>query len=256
VATAAAAILLLWSVFILWPAQVREAWLHPIATAIAFAIAAWALRAVSTSGAIAGAVVAFIFYLGGGLQYFLALLLVFLLTWGATQAGKGRKARLDGGREQSRRTAAQVMANLGVSTAALLCAGRFGSEIVFFAMSAASLAEAAADTVSSEIGKAFGRRTVLISSLADCPPGTDGGISWIGTAGGAAAAILTALAAGRGRLNAAQIGSLALAGFLGMLLDSMAGAVWERKGKLGNDAVNLIGTSAAALISWALLQMQ
>jgi uncharacterized protein (TIGR00297 family) len=243
-----------WSVFTPWPAQWHEEWFYASATSIAFAIAAWVLRAVSTSGAVAGAVVAFIFYLDGGLQYFLTLLLVFLITWGATRAGRGRKVRLEGDREQSRRTAAQVMANLGVSSAALLGAVMFDSGIILFGISVAALAEAAADTVSSEIGKAFGRRTVLISTFTDCSAGTDGGISWTGTAGGAAAAILTALAAGTGRMNAAQIGFLAVAGFLGMLLDSMAGAIWERKGKLGNDAVNLIGTTAAALIAWALLE--
>jgi uncharacterized membrane protein len=40
------------------------------------------------------------------------------------------------------------------------------------------------------------------------------------------------------------------AGFIGMLLDSLLGALLERRGALNNDAVNFLGTFSAALIAF------
>ena len=44
----------------------------------------------------------------------------------------------------------------------------------------AVLAEAAADTCASELGKAYGRKTVLLTNGRTVPRGTEGGVSWIG----------------------------------------------------------------------------
>jgi uncharacterized protein (TIGR00297 family) len=53
---------------------------------------------------------------------------------------------------------------------------------------AASFASKLADTTSSEIGKAYGRTTYLITTLQRVPRGTEGAVSLEGTAAGAAAA--------------------------------------------------------------------
>jgi uncharacterized protein (TIGR00297 family) len=57
---------------------------------------------------------------------------------------------------------------------------------------AASVATAATDTCSSEVGKAFGRGTVLITSFRPVPPGTEGGVSLEGTLGGLAGGVAVA----------------------------------------------------------------
>lgn len=53
---------------------------------------------------------------------------------------------------------------------------------------AASFASKLADTTSSEIGKAYGQTTYLITNLQRVPRGTEGAVSLEGTAAGVAAA--------------------------------------------------------------------
>ena len=55
---------------------------------------------------------------------------------------------------------------------------------------AGALAEAAADTVSSECGQAFSDRARLITTFEEVAAGTDGGVSLVGTLTGACAALL------------------------------------------------------------------
>ncbi len=53
----------------------------------------------------------------------------------------------------------------------------------------AALAAGASDTVASEIGKAWGRRTFLFPSFKPVRPGTSGAVSLEGTAAGLVAAL-------------------------------------------------------------------
>jgi len=57
---------------------------------------------------------------------------------------------------------------------------------------AASFASKLADTTSSEIGKAYGRTTYLVTTLQRVPRGTEGAVSAEGTAAGVAAAAVVA----------------------------------------------------------------
>ncbi|MGA8909623.1 MAG: DUF92 domain-containing protein, partial [Acidobacteriaceae bacterium] len=118
----------------------------------------------------------------------------------------------------------------------------------------AAMAEATADTVSSELGQVLGGEPRMITTLGPVPAGTDGAISLAGTLlGSLAAAILVAVAA----LALPQLSRidaiLALAaGIAGVFIDSLLGAIPERGGWLNNDAVNTLSTLAAALLAaWA-----
>ncbi len=104
-------------------------------------------------------------------------------------------------RDEGDRNAAQVIANLGVPAASSSLMGigvllgwlphtLHGHDVpvrLVGAVALAALAEATADTVSSEIGQAFGGHPLLLTTLRRVEPGTDGAVSLMGTAAGVAA---------------------------------------------------------------------
>lgn len=216
-----------------------------VAVTAGFALAACWVRGVSTSGALAGAPVAFIMA-SRDLSLFWILLIVFFITFAATRAGKTRKRVLKVAEAESGRSASQIMANLGIAAVALAIPAFVPGSL----MALAALAELAADTTSSEIGSAFSAKTILITSGKSVSPGTDGGISLLGTVAGGIASLLTVTCAAI--LGLAPVPKAALAGCAGvggMLVDSILGAALERRGYLNNDLVNLLSTATAATIA-------
>jgi uncharacterized protein (TIGR00297 family) len=215
-----------------------------------FALGGWLLRGVSGTGALAGGGVAFILYAAGGWRMFAVLFAVFVLTLVSTFAGRSRKLALGVAEEGGGRNAAQVGANLFVAAGSLV----FLPAPFAWVVALAALAEAAADTVSSEIGEAFSEKTYLVSTLRPTAPGTNGGVSGIGTLAGLAAAVAVAASA-YGSIGTADLALVAIAGTLGMLIDSVVGATLENRGLLNNDAVNLCGTAGAAGIAYAVCRL-
>lgn len=218
---------------------------------LTFALAAWLMHGVSRSGALAGAMVAFI-VAGRDLRLFWMLVVVFFVTFAATRAGGSRKRELKMAEAESGRSASQVISNLGVAALALA----LPSFTPAYLLALAALAEVAADTTSSEIGAALATRTVLISTWESVPSGTDGGISLSGTiAGIGAAAITAACAMGFGLTNAFGVLTIACCGIAGMLVDSLLGATLENRGYLNNDLVNLLSTAVAACLAWVMCSL-
>jgi uncharacterized protein (TIGR00297 family) len=194
------------------------------------------------------------------------VLAVSLLAYFATKLGRTKKERLGTAENRKGRAASQVAANLGVAALVLsqnvqswlIDSHRFSrgtlAPIALFAVGLAALAEAAADTVSSEIGQVLGGRPRMITNLRRADPGTDGAISFAGTLAGIAAGVVVAFVgtlALRGDLALFYV-SLAGAVF-GLLFDSLLGATLERRGWLNNDAVNFLSTASAAAFALALL---
>lgn len=216
-----------------------------LAVTSVFALLAAIAHGVNVSGALAGLAIAFILA-ARELKMFAVLLLVFALTLAATRVGAERKRLLRTAESSAGRSASQVMANLGVAAVIVTLAPAGWKTLAL-----AALAEAAADTCSSEIGLAFPGTTVLITSWRAVSPGIDGGITWHGTTAALIAAGLVGLA---GRVFGLVPMHLAMAviyaGFLGALADSLFGALLERRGYLSNDLVNLLSTAAAAAIAW------
>jgi uncharacterized protein (TIGR00297 family) len=227
----------------------------PALISIIFAGFGRAVRGVTPGGAVAGALVCFALLLGAGWQGFIALFVVFLLTWAATRIGYARKQSLGTAELRTGRTAAQVFANLGVAAiCAGICAISWRDSRMLIALIAA-LAEAAADTVSSEIGQAVGGVPLLVTNWKPVPAGTDGAITLAGTAAGAAAAIVVGFASVVGSglgfgWRSAPI--CAAAAIVGMIADSFLGATLERRGLLDNNAVNFSSTAIAAMIAFAM----
>ncbi|MEN9235592.1 MAG: TIGR00297 family protein [Gloeomargarita sp. GMQP_bins_25] len=117
-----------------------------------------------------------------------------------------------------------------------------------------SFAAKLADTVSSEIGKAYGRTTILLTTLQPVPRGTEGAVSLEGTLAGLAAGLVMALVGyGLGLTAGAGVPICTLAALVANLLESWVGATWQtRYPWLTNEWVNVLNTLAAALLSMGL----
>jgi len=109
-------------------------------------------------------VVCFALFSGAGPGAFAALLTVFALTWVATRVGLAGKQRMGTAERGEGRRASQVLANIGVGGLCAALYGWWGDPRLLIAMTAA-LCEAAADTVSSECGQAFGTQARLITTF-------------------------------------------------------------------------------------------
>jgi uncharacterized protein (TIGR00297 family) len=217
-------------------------------TAILFALVARIIGSVSDGGALAGIAVAFVLLVTAGFAGFVPLLTLFLLTVLATRWRRRRKERLGLAERSGGRTGSQVLANLGAAACCALPALWFPEfSDLLFAGAMAALAEAAADTVSSEIGQGSSPRARLIVGLRSVPIGTNGAVSTVGTLSGIAAACLMAwVGAASDVVDWHWVPVIAIAGSAGMVFDSFLGATWENAGRMGNNAVNFVSTVFAA----------
>jgi len=217
-----------------------------------FALFAWLVRALTPSGAVAGAVVSFTLIRGVGWGGFLALGAVFLLTWMATRIGYSRKLKLGTAESRRGRDALQVFANLALAAGSAALYG-LAHDPRFAAGLAAALAEVSGDTVESEIGQAIGGVPRLVTNWQRVPAGTDGAITLRGSlAGVLAIAIVIAVCFATGVVDGRAAFISAGAAMAATLLDSLLGATLERNRRLGNNGVNFLSTLVAAGIAFAL----
>jgi uncharacterized protein (TIGR00297 family) len=245
----------------------------PAGISLAFAVLVLCLRAATVSGAVLGGMTSFLLITGtASSQYTIVrsgltpLALLFILTFLATRAGRRVKAQAGLAEKGHGRSAAQVIANLSVAGLAVstlgfvlvtgggvCCGGGYYSVWVWPAimmMCLAAMVEATADTVSSEIGQAFGGRPIMLLTLQRMDPGADGAVTLVGSlAGIAGGAFVAAVGMWALRLTPFQAAIALLAGICGLFFDSFLGATVERRGWIGNDLVNFTSTVFAAAVA-------
>ena len=138
---------------------------------------------------------------------------------------------------------------------AIFIGAEFGSERLLLIGFATSFSAKLADTFGSEIGKRWGRKTVLITSLRTVPAGTDGAISLEGTFASALGSLLMTLATVGLFFDelAPFLFLIFLIGFIATLFESFLGAVLQQRLTwLTNELINALQTSFAAVIAIAL----
>ncbi|MHC4940641.1 MAG: DUF92 domain-containing protein [Planctomycetota bacterium] len=208
-----------------------DGWL-PVLFVPLVAVTARFTRAVGSGGAVAGLVVGGALTVGLGWAGFFMLMALVLLGTLLSQRGKRQ------------RDAWQVLCNGAVASVFALSGWTAGA--------AGALAAALSDTASSEIGGRLGARTKRLLFGAPVEPGTDGGMSWMGTLAGLVFAWpVPLLGWAFGVLPSFAVTSaVAAAGMTGNLIDSILGtSIQQRLGRRGNDLVNLLATAAAALLA-------
>lgn len=223
---------------------------------IAFGFLVFRLRAATAGGAATGALVSATLYLWtpGWHTALWPLGALLALTLFGTKFGRRAKESLGLAEARHGRTAAQVAANLGVAAVCgvPLAKGAIFSttpvERVWVIGMVAALAEATADTLSSELGQVLGGEPRLLTTFRRVPRGTDGAVTAIGTlCGCAGAAVVVTVAMPSLHLGAREAVVAMVAAVLGLFADSLLGEWIERRGWLGNDAVNTLSTLIAAL---------
>lgn len=170
----------------------------------------------------------------------LAILLLFLLLGSAfTKFKKNYKISI--GIIHEKRTVKNVVSN-GIISVIMAIFENYAGFI-------GAISTATADTLASEIGVLS--KPILITSKERVKPGTDGGISVLGTVAGLIGALIIGVSAFIVNVSPDITHSICIAivaGMVGCFADSLLGATLERNGLFNNEHVNLTATIIGALV--------
>jgi uncharacterized protein (TIGR00297 family) len=225
-------------------------------------------RKLTPMAAITGVLLALSIYAGAGFTGIFMMAFFFLAGTAATTWKMKWKQQL-GLAESNKgtRTVQQVLANAGVAAiaglATLIFPATAGLTHLGFPATgtlaplaiAAAFSSATADTLSSELGNIYGKRYINITDFKKSQRGPDGVISLEGTLCGLAGSTLIASIYGAGFAWDRNVLIIIGAGTIGNLADSLLGATLERKGWIGNNAVNFLNTAIAAFSALLLARL-
>ncbi|BDZ67854.1 TIGR00297 family protein [Methanobacterium ferruginis] len=199
----------------------------------------YAKKALDLLGSIFMIIMGVIIIFAAGANWLFLIFLFLILGVGFTRYKYDYKKEI--GVYEGTRTIKNVVSN-GIVAFVMAAFGNYAGFI-------GSIATATADTMASEVGVATTPR--LITNFKKVPPGTDGGISVVGTIAGILGAGLIGLAAYMLGVYPDLWRTMIIAvvaGTFGCFVDSILGAGLEIKGYLNNEHVNLLATLAGALL--------
>src|SRR6267378_1717652 len=220
-----------------------------VSTVLTGALSALAYRrdVLTWDGSLAAFVVGMVIGVFGDVTWLFLLLFFLLSSFLATRYRFALKEAM-GVQEgtQGERRATNVLANgaalMAIAVASLVLPTRIpkvASGVIFLS----ALFVAGADTLASEIG-VLSRKTYLITNGKPVPPGTDGGVSLLGTFCAFGAALYT---------SAVYLVIPLGIGFLGCQIDSVIGATLERRGIVNKKTNNLVSTTSGAVLAYLIL---
>ncbi len=229
-----------------------------------FALAAYLARVISRSGAIGGFIVGALIYFFTDWRGYVVLVAFFVLGTLVTKVGyedKSKKgiAQEDEGRRGAKHAVANCLASLLLGFFAYLAMVSNSPDAAALLMVGftGAFATALSDTSSSEIGQAYGKTTILLTSFRRVPPGTEGAVSLEGTLAGilgslmiAVVGLLTGVAPGWQGLVAVVV-----AAFVGNTLESIMGTTLEKLSFVTNEVTNFINTVIGALVAVAIFAL-
>jgi len=197
-------------------------------------------KALDLSGSIFMIIMGIIIIFTAGINWLL-LIFVFLLL-GLVSTKYRHEYKKEIGVYEGTRSVKNVISN-GIVPFIMAAFGNYAGFI-------GSIAVATADTLASEIG-VVDKHPRLITDFKKVPPGTDGGVSPVGTAAGIIGAGIIGgcayfLGIADDPFNALKIAIIA--GTSGCFIDSVLGAVLESRNYITNEHVNLFATVAGAVL--------
>lgn len=197
-----------------------------------------------------------------GWQGYLVMMVYFLVGSAATRVGKAQKEaegiaeKRSGARGPENVWGSALVGALcavGVLIVPLLDLGAQTAPVVSLLLLGyvASIATKLSDTCASEIGKAYGQRTFLITTLQPVPRGTEGAVSLEGTLAGLVASVAIALIAWSvGLISLVGVAICVIAAFVATNLESVIGATLQsRYDWLTNELVNVLNTLIGAVVA-------
>lgn len=246
-------------------------------------IIAFKRHSVSTSGLIALIVISALFIWMGHITLLVVMFAMFASSSLLSHYKKSEKKEFDEVVSKTGpRDYIQALANLGVATLLLILFQFIQSEVLISAL-IGSVAAANADSWASEIGGISKRKPVLITTFKPVDKGISGGVTYPGTMGGIAGSLfITCVGVIFLNLSNGFQGNITflfwssfIAGILGFIFDSYAGAIFQSlyrnkttdgltennegekelvKGYhwINNDTVNFLTTLVAAIIAGAI----
>ena len=221
------------------------------------ASAGWLAGTVRLSGMLTGWAIGVVVYACAGLPGWVMLFSMFLAGTISSRLGLRRKALLGIDEERGgRRGGGNAFANTGLAAVAALAAVLTPYHDVAMLAFVAVLTTGASDTIASEIGKAWGGKTYLVTTFSQVRPGTPGAMSIEGTLAEVAAAVaLAALGASLGLIPVSLVRAVVIGAVAGSLVESAMAATLEAPGVVNNDMLNFLNTATGAIVAIIVMRL-
>jgi uncharacterized protein (TIGR00297 family) len=243
-----------------WTVMQGEVWRQmPVAIALnaVAAFGGWRVGTVRFSGMAVGWLIGVAVYACTGPAGWILLFVTFLAATISSKLGMRKKSLLGIAEERGgRRGGGNAFANTGLAavaaTAAVITPYHDAAMLAFVAV----LVTGGSDTIASEIGKAWGGKTYLVTTLSQVRPGTPGAMSRTGTLAGVAGAFALALiGAGLQLIPASLVWVVVPAATVGALVESALAATLEAPGIVNNDVLNFLNTATGAIVALVVMRM-